>query len=989
LASKDCLNVVSLILRMLSHCFILQFILLPLSHAQNQDIEKKPNVVTKQCQSVGITQPTSLKHTQSVILPIGVSSNKTQSKKLVFHQYNAKTFHMAYKVYLMNGQVKQAYQIAKAAVRLAPDNLIWRQQLAKAAAWSGHLDIALEQYLYLFNHSSQKSEYADKIIPLGTQVSDYHTVANVLTFLLKLRPLDPSLQLKYVAALQAQGKAQQALDYLNQHPAFFANPAFMPQYVEIAIGLNDTNLLEKTLQRWEQLEPQNTKPYWMEANLQMNRGKLQASYTILKQMRQLKPQQGLAFWFQYAALAQLLGDMSGCVVAYQNILLLKPDEASTSLNLINVWSLEGHIKAAYHLARRAYNTLHQTEAFPIVMQQGALLKQWHEIERVFRSAPPTVQQDFLQQTGHQVLIAQMYTHLDRVAEAFRWWQFVLHNHPNDKDVQNNFLWFLIDQRQYKALSYYIAKNGVRWQRQPQTWRTTVAALSLLGKNQTAYQVSLQHFPWISRHISGLLDLADLAQALNHTDQATQLRMNALSLQSKRTRVKSSAIDDILQLNRLATYFTDNTTRYAIMLSLQHALLTRSDVSEAILGYLWDMHSISAFRQLKQHIEQQGETIPASLALSYAISQQDRAQIESIVERVPTLSADQQVEAAVALRRTHQAQQAAYHALEQRPGDTNTYEQFKEIMLEQANRFSIDTYYDVFSPVAGFKNLTSFQTFIEPQTGVSVWNQLWRVHSQNNQVMTNLPNTLRLTGVKIKRLVERGYWEGALIEHDGLCQNVAVNYNSHYAVLPRLNAELELGYQMPATETAPLVIGGMRNTANASLIYDVNTKLSLHSQADYWQYLGQNHQHLGDGSGMLFYGQYQWTWRDPDWNASVYWTTRHFSDRNILLHSPLQQIVPANTTPTSTYYMPIGYQEVGAMFGFGQKYRLQYNQDWRLFAEVGMTSSNAFGVGKIASGGLTGKLLGRDKLLLYINYSTNTQQGMQTLYSAGARYDVYF
>src|ERR1700677_394767 len=72
-----------------------------------------------------------------------------ENNPLLNLKYDSKTFDLAYKTFVFNGNVYDAFVLSLVAVRQMPNLVVWHERLAQTATWTNNPDIALEQYVYL------------------------------------------------------------------------------------------------------------------------------------------------------------------------------------------------------------------------------------------------------------------------------------------------------------------------------------------------------------------------------------------------------------------------------------------------------------------------------------------------------------------------------------------------------------------------------------------------------------------------------------------------------------------------------------------------------------------------------------------------------------------------------------------------------------------------------------------------------------------------
>ncbi|WP_058480664.1 tetratricopeptide repeat protein [Legionella waltersii] len=936
-------------------------------------------------------------YSQSVESPtpyvVGAPAKSSNDIQFDFTAYDEKTYTVAYDVFVMNGKVEDAFQVAKAAVHFNPESIPWREKLAQVASWSGHMQITLEQWLYFYDRAIKVDYYAPNILMLAKQLGNYDAQTHVLQTMLKKHPQNKDIELNYAAALQGQGKPEEALEFLKSALKKKHDEEFMKQYVQVAKNQPDTMAFREALKEWKLKYPHSIEPKLEEAKLNLKEGNLSAAWDEYQAVAAFPGEKKPEFWHEYAGVAMLSGQTNGMIQAYRRLDEQDAIDKGEASNLVLLESSQGDKLAAYQHARRFYFKLNLTEMVPEVINLGSELEKWQDAYTFYNQLKPQQKQQFGKFVENLITLADVYSHVNQYPLAYALWDKILSGFPQTSKIKEGLIWFLVDVNDTKVLKQFLMKWCHDLANKPELWRVYSVALSSLGKYRLALTISLEHYPEIQKDYAALMDLNDLLQK---TDQpywayiASRNALNQLWSEVKSIPPAKFSMRQLLTWSQLVRKFAPAEMIYQTMLQLQKKIYVSPESTEQMISYALEQDAYSLAGLMMRTMQMQGQRVPEWMQLTLALVENDRVRLLNLVEHnSPQIQHRDRVMAAKRIEEYKKAEELAYQGLAEHPFESEMYELFKDIMLERVNKIIVDTKYFVFNKVVGPLNKIEATYFVTPSLAITGFNTLWLPESNDETQMINPPAQLRTTGIKMKRYLHRSWAELMVGQLNGLGSSGMAGLVYHRMLPKRWEAELEIYYHELANETAPLLVGGMKNTLGLQFDHKFDSYNLFEAQLNAWSFYGQNEQWLGQGAGAQASWRHYFYLSYPDWNTNLYATYRKYKNSNDVLLSPLQTILPEGVEPTSAYYMPVGYTEAAITFGFGQKFREEYTQAWRAFAEAGVSISDAFGLGKILSAGYGGSVFGRDKLLFYGDYADNTRQAGQIIFQVGMRYDYYF
>lgn len=939
-------------------------------------------------------------NSQAILQQLQMQQTLAGQPHLHFKSYNAKLFKTAYQAYIFNGEPAKAFQIALAAVLFRPDDLEWRERLAQSASWSSHAEVALDQYLYFFQHNHQKSVNLERIFTLALQLQNYDLQLFALEEKRKLYPeVVKKIDLDIVKTMQGQGRPLAAIAFIKQHDNYQNDKDWQEALRQLAFGTANRDLLLQTLQRLQELEPQNNQYPVQIAGLLWNKNKPQEAFAWLRRyfLQHRHNHLGKTFLDYYIYAASSMNRPAVLLEALRYLVAEHGTSRSDYLDLVYLETALGFEQQAFSHALAGYKANRDKALLANLLGLGLAVHQERTVLALVAALTPEEKRRFFKGYGKYINLANLYTAVGQYALAAPIWQTLVTRYPDKRVVQVGYLWFLMDSDAYPALKqalFALSKpNLLQEIGSDALWRPISVSYITLAQYAKAQAVLQMHGEELLTDVSGLIDWAETWQELEQPIRAYWLRQMAFAEFVRQHPVLIARRLDAVALTAFAQLMRFFGGAEASWLALQEVYrrATYDSLSpEQIIAFALEKNNNSLAGLLIRSMRLAHKRIPSWLELTLAMNEWDKDAMANMLQK-PRLQERDKTNAALKIEHFAHAEQYAYEGLQLKPFDNENYQLFKQVTLPRANRLRTDNYYFAFNSLVGYYNKIDATFRVSPGFMITPYNHIWFIHNQDATIIQAPPSTMRNTGAVLHQWIHRGWLEYRLEERQGLEQFMSGALNWRYLLSERLAVQSKIAVNEEANETATLLLGGMKNTLETLWAYNYSDFELFDVFLGAWQYRGQNRQRLGNGLGVSGHWQHHFTLNDPDWNANVYLETRYFQDNKVILQDPLQRLLPPNAPPNSgsNFYMPVGYNQAALVMGYGQKYRDEYCQQWRSFLDIGATYSDAFGIGKIFSMGYGGKLFGRDKLLFYIDYSDNTQQGTQQVYSAGLRYDYYF
>ncbi len=916
--------------------------------------------------------------------------------------FDDKVYTLGYEVFLENRKIEDAWQIASAAVRQAPDNMAWRERLARVSEWTSRQPIALANWLKIAQ-SSQSDEAWQGVLRLAPGLFDDSALIPALRYQLARQPNDLRLIRELVAAYERLGDPRPAIAYLESQTRHQARPETLELLAELAERAAQPELALATWERLFANPAQVTAPRALRvAILYLQQGKGAAGLKWLEQAQataSLSSDSDIEYWRLTGQLAETLQKDEQAIHAFRR--LVDADKATsgdydTLIRLLN----SNHPLEAARIATQAWQRFDEARHLILAMTLYAARNRWDEVGILLRQLDPAPDAarrslrrlqalpEFLRLTG----IYQQNT--GRLADARRNFEAGLRLAPNASEMQQALLWLLIDSNDAVALRKLLASNELKWRQNPALHDTLASAYQALSLPQVALQRYLT--AQVATHQNDFLWLMNYADALDQnqqSDRAWRLRRHLLSQEWQAARGQDQLSHDDARRRWLTDAGQDQTRRIArtrllltqrpgdvgldalremLRLDRQSGDNFSNAAAETAIGWLQDSGEYTAERGFLWHQYAKARSSRANRPLwaeiTVALAEEDKSAtgqlLETFDERLPRYD---RVNAARAVDDLRLAQTAAFEAQSDQTDDDPTHLQLTESLLAFSDHAGLASGKRNFGSFDETPIGASYHVAVNPRLSLDFeWGRTQR-QARDNNIVREVPNEAvfggKLTwrhpdGETILRAEQRESFSSYTplqIEHEQRIDN-------------RLSLRIGLGTQLPSQESLPLRIAGMKDQALVSLRYKP-TRLDQIVVA-HWRdkYQLQSGGYLGDGKHTSLTVAHTYRQEARDLEFSAFWSDHKFKRKESLdglSQSDLEvtKYFPENFAPGPDFFLPDNFSFSGLRVSTDVRHEQQYTRATRPYASLARTWHSNLGPGYDIRLGIAGSVLGADHLAL--------------------------
>ncbi len=917
--------------------------------------------------------------------------------------YDEKIYSLAYEVFLENGKQDDAWQIASAAVRQQPDNLVWRERLARVSDWTQRPAEALEQWLYLAR-KTQRDDAWQAVLRIAPGQFDDPALVQALRYQLQRRPDDPRLVRELVATYERIGEPQPAIDYLQRHSRSPESIQLLAQLAERA-GQPDV-----ALAAWRRLlsDPAQITPTraMQAAVLALTHGQPDEGLRWLEAARRQPPtlQEASEYWRLMGQLAESRRNDELAIEAYRKLAENDGADISDYDALIRLLLQDQPLEAA-RLSEKAWLLFDEPRHLVQALTLYSGRNRWGDIEALLKrlDPDPAAKRHGLARVQRNAeflrLVGLYHQNAGRVAQARRYFEAGLQISPDSPAMRQALLWLFIDGNDAVSLRTLLASREQEWSRDPELHDSLAAAYQALSLPQTALDRYLT--PRVKSHEDDFLWLMNYADALDQNqqvDRSWRLRRHLLArewgnvrsgTQAAATRITSQearqrwltedGLDQTRRIARTRLVLTQRPGDAALDVLRELLRLDRdaqnglsNAAAETAIGWLQDAGEYTAERGFLWHQYARSRSLrsnrPLWADITVALAEDDKAAtgqlLETFDERLPRYD---RVNAARAVDDLRLAQTAAFDAQHHQHDDQPLHLQLEESLLAFSDHAGTQLTRQDLGGMRESAAEAVLHIAMTPRLSLDLDFASIRRNATSETVVFEPPNERGLEAVLRWRhpdgetLLRAGHRESfktytpLQIEHEQRIDN-------------RLTLRMDLGMELQSQDSLALRIAGMKDRAGASLRYQATRQDQVLAMLWAERYRLQTGTEVGSGRhGSLSY-THSYRVEAPSLEFGAFWSTHDFSQRDLSTLSPQDQefrryLPPSITEVGPDYFVPQSFSFYGLQVSTNMRYEQEYTRALRPFASLSRTWHSRLGPGYGLRMGVAGSLLGADHVRL--------------------------
>jgi hypothetical protein len=928
-----------------------------------------------------------------------VRTAATASKAPPGLPFDDKSYQLGYEVFLENRNLEDAWRVASAAVQQSPQDMAWRERLAKVSEWSGRQQVALDNWLAVAQATGREDAWLT-VMRLAPGLFDDRALIAGLRHQLQRRPQDPALQLALVQAYERQAEPGAAIEYLQAHGTTPASQILLAQLAERAGRPRQAlDAWKRVLSDPEQRTPAHAMPAAVLALLQDEaalglRWLEDAQARVPAGMRDEGD-----YWRLLGDMALNQRDEALMLQAYRRLLQTPHAGIRDYDELIQLLRRSDKREAA-QMSLRAWEQFHEVRHFTLAFYLLEDQADWSQIGRQIQrvaSDPELARRLQREPTFFQVAGAY-FQRTGQPRKAMEAFEKGLALDPQSTALRQAMLWLLIDVQNMPALKLLLATVEPIWARDADMHGALAAAYMTLSRPAIALQRYLQ--PHRAEHADDFLWLMLYADALEQNqeaDRAWTLRQQVWQRQraqvlaregseglAARRWLTGQGLEEVQRQarNRLMLFHTQGDQELALLRELLRMDREggRSEYSaaaaELAIAWLQERGEYSAERaylwQQYARSRSKSANTPLWAEITVALAEKDVAGAGQLLERHDeALPRYDRVNAAALVGDVRRAQSAAFETQDDQQDDDPLHLALSEQLL-------------AFSDFGGLRLRSLRLDSINEQQKRAAWhlalNPRWALdvdaeqfsRSVNQDTSVRAPSSERALGLRLTRKTQASSTEFMLGRRESLDGYTPMQVSHTYQLDSRLSLNASLGRDLVTQETLAMRMGGMKDRASVGASYQLSRLDQVSLELATERYRVQTGARVGSGRHALL--QYLHTYRSEapmlQFGAFTSWHGYSRNDPALLggADAAILRYLPAGNAPTIDYLLPRSFRFSGLQALFNMGYEQQYTRALRPFARLALTHHSLNGAGYDLGLGLATSVFGADHLMLGLGFS---------------------
>jgi tetratricopeptide (TPR) repeat protein len=362
-------------------------------------------------------------------------------------------------------------------------------------------------------------------------------------------------------------------------------------------------------------------------------------------------------------------------------------------------------------------------------------------------------------------------------------------------------------------------------------------------------------------------------------------------------------------------------------------------------------------------------------------------LESLVES-DRLSPQAKLNALVAMNRIPEAQPIAYELAEAAPDNDERHTQMAQLVMRTPQAVGVNVAHVSAHPLEYLA--TAINGRINFTSRLSIDVEALNNHQKTTDTtqlawVPSNDRSVNLTLTDITAARELALTAG---HRSALESFHTVSFRAQLNPFGAFRPAISIGRNQPTNISQALQVGGIKDLVRITLDWTPEAPWFVHASVEAQRLYSQDRERLG--RGYVFNTEAGWRLPAllPDLHVRGVFERGIFSARDALAPS-FSRLMADGQAPLATVIMPQNYTRYGMIVGFGASDPNSYGQAWRPYADLGMLRDSNQGWGPIVAIGLSGPVIGRDRLALFYQYENAAGDGTRSSRQIGLTYRLFF
>jgi len=893
--------------------------------------------------------------------------------------FDDRIYLLGFEAFLDNKKLNDAWKVAASAVRHSPDNLEWRERLAKVSEWSGRPQVGLDNWLFIARQTGRDDAW-QAVLRLAPGLFDENALRLALTHQLSQTPDDEKLQHELVALYERDGNPQAGQRFLEQLYQRTRKAQILAQLAELAERMGERR---QALDYWQRYLAQGTliPPVAVRvAVLYLLDGRPDEALMLLKQAEADAEATDVGFWRLTGEIARFVQKDDDAIGAYRRVVGSDQAEAkdydALRLLLQNDYPLE-----AAEVAAASWQRFHQPADLVHALRHYAARERWTDMGRLLAGLDVRQRTELQLNAEFLQYSAQYRLNIGDVTMARSELEAAQRIAPDSADIQQALLWLLIDSGDGEGLRAALTRAEPAWRPNPAMHDVLGAAYLALSLPDVALR--RYYTPHLADRRDDFLWLMNFADALEQnqaSERAWRLREYLLTRERPVGERKNWLAD--VPVGQLGSLRRTARARLAIarqrgddgLAVLRELLRLDRDANQSLspaakdvaLGWMQEGMQYAAERGWLWQQYAKTAARPLWAEISLALAENDHETAGRLLERHGVrLPRYDRINAANLVGERRRAQSDAFDTQTLQPDDNELHLQLTEGLLAFSDRASTELASRRVGTIDERERKIAWHTNISQSLALDVSLASIARSNRDTNVIGRAPDeTFRNVSLAWKhRDGETRLTAGARKSFDNY-QPLLVEHEQR--IDERLSFTAALGREQTATESAALRVAGMKNLGQLGLRYRLTQRDEIGIERRWEKFSTQTGTKVGTGRIWQIEASHALRLATPDLLASAFWTDNRYSRQDNISDTRLTALAPPGQSISDVgpdFFLPENFRYYGLRLSTDARYEREYTRAWRPYASIAKTWHSSLGPGYDLAAGVAGSVFGGDHLRL--------------------------
>lgn len=406
-----------------------------------------------------------------------------------FRAFDETLYTVAYDVFLAARNVKEAFQLAREAVRQRPDLPAWRERLARTSEWAGDPQLALREW-ELLGAGTRGPEAYREAIRLAGALQDYVAAVRAWEGLAGLQEMDAAEWGQALEAYEHSGEPGRGAERLRKRLAERPDRVLAGRLVDMLLRMGRDAEAMAALDDMASRHGHSAAIGLRRAEIQCRRGQIPEAAGTLDAVRGfqiteaereplLRLQAAVYIWMQR------YGD---ALAAYRDLYEGGRYDAADLRDMSSL-ARDRDPDLALRAAVAGWSRFREPELLVYYLERCLEAERWDLASRALSRLTPEQWGLFAEMPYFFVLSARIHQREGKSALARREYRIALAREPSSEEFRAGYLWLLIEQGRMPEL----AVHADRWSRGPATPPALLEPLAMGYKVLQRHRLALAYF----------------------------------------------------------------------------------------------------------------------------------------------------------------------------------------------------------------------------------------------------------------------------------------------------------------------------------------------------------------------------------------------------------------------------------------------------------------------------------------------------------------